>query len=76
MRHLAFAFGVLVLGWAAVTPARADWAVVRWPDGFCRLWWDSHDTPWGVGWTKIAIAPDWETAEAAFDAARRSGTCQ
>ncbi len=75
MKRLAFSAGVLALGFAAVTPAHADWAVVRWSDGFCRIWWDSHDTPWGTGWTKIAIEPDWETAWSAYVAARRNRAC-
>jgi hypothetical protein len=48
MRRLAFVLGLLVIGFAA-SPARADFAVVRFQDGWCRVWWDSAGTPWGVG---------------------------
>jgi hypothetical protein len=54
MKRLAFAVAVLAIG-LAVSPARADYALVRFEDGWCRVWWDSAGTPWGVGWTKIAI---------------------
>jgi hypothetical protein len=76
MKHLAFAIGVMALGFAAATPARADWAVVKWNDGYCHLWWDASSTPWGAGWTKVAIAPDWSVAEAAKDAAIDNGACR
>jgi hypothetical protein len=76
MRRLAFAIGVLALGFAAPAPARADYAVVRWTDGYCRIWWDAGATPWGAGWAKVATAPDWSGAMAAFDAAVKSNTCK
>ncbi len=55
MKQLAFAVAVLAVGFTASTPARADYAVVRLDDGWCKIWWDSADNPWGVGWTKIAV---------------------
>ena len=68
MKQLAFAVAVLAVGFAASTPARADYAVVRLDDGWCKIWWDSADNPWGVGWTKIAYGlPDWLTASAALE---------
>jgi hypothetical protein len=76
MRQLAV-IGVLVLGIAASTPARADFAVVQLDDGWCKIWWDSGATPWGVGRTKIATElPDWLAASAALDAARSQGACR
>jgi hypothetical protein len=34
-------------------------------------------TPWGVGWTKIAIGmPDWLIASAALSNARAQGVCR
>jgi hypothetical protein len=53
MKRLAFAAAALAIG-LAVSPARADFALVRFEDGWCRIWWDSAGTPWGAGWTKIA----------------------
>jgi hypothetical protein len=76
MKRVAFAIGVIALGFAAATPARADYAVVQWSDGYCRIWWDASATPWGSGWTKIAIAPDWPTAVVAKEAAENSGGCR
>ena len=38
MKKLAFAVGVLALGFAATTAARADYNVVMFKDGSCRVW--------------------------------------
>jgi hypothetical protein len=75
MNRLAFAVAVLAFGFAA-SAARADFALVRFDDGWCRIWWDSAGTPWGVGWTKIAVGmPDWFAASAALNDARSQGAC-
>jgi len=74
MKRSAFALAVLAIGFA-VSPARADYALVRFEDGWCRIWWDSAGTPWGAGWTKIAIGmPDWPSA--ALSMARSQGVCR
>ena len=76
MKRLACAVVVLAIGFVG-SPARADYALVRFEDGWCRIWWDSAGTPWGVGWTKIAIGmPDWLTASAALSTARSQGACR
>ena len=73
MKRSAFALAVLAIG-LAVSPARADYALVRFEDGWCRIWWDSAGTPWGAGWTKIAIGmPDWLIASAALSTVRSQG---
>jgi hypothetical protein len=77
MKRLALAAGLLALGFAFSGPARADYAVVRLEDGWCKVWWDSAATPWGTNWTKIAMGlPDWVTASAALYTARSQGVCQ
>ena len=76
MQRFVFLTGVLALAFAAATPARADYALVRWTDGTCRIWWEAATNPSGAGWAKIAVAPDFATASAAFDAAVRAGTCR
>ena len=76
MKRSAFALAVLAIGFA-VSPARADYALVRFEDGWCRIWWDSAGTPWGAGWTKIAIGmPDSLIASAALSTARSQGVCR
>jgi hypothetical protein len=76
MNRLIFALGVLAVVFA-VAPARADYALVRFDDGWCRIWWDSAGNPWGAGWTKIAVGmPDWLTANAALSTARSQGACR
>jgi hypothetical protein len=76
-KHVAFAVGLLVAGFTVSTPARADFAVVQFGDGYCQIWWDSADNPWGVGWTKVAIGlPDYEVARAALDSAIMQRVCR
>jgi hypothetical protein len=77
MKRMAFAIGLLAIAFVTATPARADYALVRFANGWCRIWWDSAGTPWGVGWTKIAVGmPDWLTASAALSNARSQGVCR
>jgi hypothetical protein len=79
MNRFAFAAGLLAvtLGLAAATPARADFAVVQFASGYCKIWWDSSADPWGARWKKIAIGlPDWDAARATLSAARSQGLCQ
>jgi hypothetical protein len=77
MKQLAFAAGLLAVSLAASTPARADYALVQFGDGYCRIWWDSAGTPWGTGWSKIVVGlTDHIAAEAALDSAIAQGVCQ
>jgi hypothetical protein len=76
MKRFAFAVGVATLGLAATVPARADYALVRWDDGYCRIWWEAGATPWGAGWTKVAIASDYSVAAVALNQAVQTGTCR
>jgi hypothetical protein len=76
MKHLACAIGFLTLAVTAASPARADYALVQFGDGYCRIWWNSADTPWGVGWTKLVVGlPDDFAARAALDNAIAQGVC-
>jgi hypothetical protein len=76
MKRLAFSVGLLALGLAASTPARADFAVIRFENGYCQIWWDSAGTPWGVGWTKIAVGlPDYNAAWAVLATAVAQRAC-
>jgi hypothetical protein len=49
MKRIAFAIGVLVLGFSATTAARADYAVVMFKDGTCRAW-NEVGNPVQPGW--------------------------
>jgi hypothetical protein len=75
MKRFACAVGLLALGLAAATPARADYAVIRFESGYCQIWWDAGAVPWGTNWTKVAITPDWASANAALYAAIAARTC-
>jgi hypothetical protein len=78
MKRLAFAFGLLtLLGFAAATPARADFALVKFGNGYCQIWWDSAEIPWGTGWTKVAIGlPNFSIAWATLNNAIIQGVCR
>lgn len=72
----AIGLGVAAVSFASVTPAMADYTVIRFADGYCQIWSDSTATPWGTGWTKIAITPDWWSARAALDTAIADRSCR
>jgi len=77
MKRLIYAVGALTLAFTATTPARADFAVVKFEAGYCRIWWDSADNPFGAGWSKIAIGlPDYRAAWLALDTAIAQGICR
>lgn len=40
MKRLAFAIALVTIGFAAATPASADYAVVKFKSGYCRIWTD------------------------------------
>jgi hypothetical protein len=45
MKRLVFAIGVLALAYSVSAPARADFAVAKFADGWCRVWVDSASKP-------------------------------
>jgi hypothetical protein len=76
MKQLSFALAVLALSFVSSTPSRADYAVVKFELGYCRIWWDSASNPVGVGWTKIAAGlPTWEAAWSALHSAIAARAC-
>lgn len=46
MKRLVFAIGVLALTYGASAPARADFAVARFPGDWCRVWVDADMHPY------------------------------
>ncbi len=65
MKRVAFAIGILALGFAAATPARADFAVIKFKDGVCRAWNESRVGPWSPGAKYLAVGlPTWDAAVA------------
>jgi hypothetical protein len=75
MKRLAFGIGLLALTFAAATPARADFALIRFADGRCEIWWGAAAIPRGAGWTKLVITPDWWSAQIERDWAIMHGAC-
>ena len=45
MKKLLFAISVLVLGFTAVAPAHADYAIVVFNSRYCRIWTDTSVAP-------------------------------
>jgi hypothetical protein len=77
MKRFASIAFLLACGIAAATPALADFAVVRYDSGYCQVWWDSADNPWGSGWSKIALGlPDAAAAHAVLDNAVLQNVCR
>jgi hypothetical protein len=77
MKRLTLVIGILAIGLAALTPARADYGVVQFSDGWCKIWWDSGDAPWGDDWVMLTYGlPDWLSASAVLASARSQGICR
>jgi hypothetical protein len=38
IKKIVFALGVLALGFTATAPAHADYAIVSFHSGYCRIW--------------------------------------
>jgi hypothetical protein len=45
MKRLLFAIGALALGLTAAAPAHADYAIVSFNSGYCRIWADTTVAP-------------------------------
>jgi len=77
MKQLAFAIGMIALGLAASTAARADYAVVMFKDGYCRVWADSKAAPMGPGWKYHWVGlKSWEQASGKKHYAMRHHWCK
>jgi hypothetical protein len=64
MKRMAFAIGVLALGFTATGPARADYAVIKFKDtGYCRAWYDHTAKPWGTTQVLWVSTPTWDVAQ-------------
>jgi hypothetical protein len=77
MKRLAFAIGILALGVSASTAARADYAVVMFKDGYCRVWQNSGATPTQPGWKYHWVGlRSWDFAMTKKHYAIRHGWCK
>ena len=45
LKRLALVIGVLALGFTATAPAHADFAIVKFNSGYCRIWPDTAVAP-------------------------------
>ena len=45
IKRLAFAVGALALGLTATAPAYADYAIVKFNSGYCRIWTNTVVAP-------------------------------
>ena len=77
MRSLVFGIGVLALGLAAVTPASADYAVIKFKDnGACRAWYDHAAKPWGTSQVLWASVNSWDVAQTKGNYAMKHHWCK
>jgi hypothetical protein len=77
MKRLIFAVGVLALGAAVVTPASADFAVIRFKDHHCQAWADSKVGPWPPGAQYLAVGlKSWDAATARGKWAMKHHRCK
>jgi hypothetical protein len=64
MKRVSIGIAALALLVAAVAPASADFAVVKFGDKTCRAWADHKAAPAGPGWKYLWVSvPSWEVAQ-------------
>jgi hypothetical protein len=77
MKQLALAIGLLAIGFAAATPAAADFAVIKFKDsGSCRAWLDHTAkpvSPYQVLWANV---PTWDVAQTKGQYAMKHKWCK
>jgi hypothetical protein len=71
MKRLALSIALLALSFTAASPARADWALIRFADGQCEI----VPAIFWYGWPTIAVTPDWSSALFERELAIIRGTC-
>jgi hypothetical protein len=80
MKRPSLALAALVIALsAAASPAWADYAIIRWSSGDCRIWDNAGlwPVPLGVGWSLLATElPTYGTAAAVLDDMYRQGICR
>jgi hypothetical protein len=79
MRQLTLGLSTLVILFAAASPVRADYSIVRWSYGDCKIWYDapgSASVPEGAAWAIVAgNLPYYEAAKAVLEDLYRQGVC-
>ena len=79
MKRLSLAVGALGLALAAAGPARADYSIVRWTSGDCKIWYDAgaSTVPEGSGWAIVATnLASYAVAKAMLEDLYRRGLCE
>ena len=77
MKRIFLAIGVLALGFAAATPARADFAVIKFKDpGACRAWYDHAAKPWGTSQVLWVSTSSYDAAQSKGGYAMKHHWCK
>ena len=77
MKSIAFAIAVAALGFAAATPAHAEFAIIKFKDtGACRAWYNPGVTPWGATQVLWVKTPTWDVAQSKGGYAMKHHWCK
>lgn len=79
MSRCCLALCALAIAFVASSPARADYTLVRWTSGDCKIWSEDFDArrPWGNDW--IVLASGLPTYDYAWQVLREEialGSCR
>jgi hypothetical protein len=77
MKRLTLALGAAVIAIAASSSARADYDIVRWSYGDCKIWYISGPGPAGTGWKVLNRRPikTWDAAWARLGGYQKRRWC-
>ena len=53
MSRWSLALLAAAIAFTVASPARADYNLVRWASGDCKIWVNDGNAPWGYGWTVL-----------------------
>jgi hypothetical protein len=77
MSRWSLALVAAAIAFTVASPARADYNLVRWAWGDCKIWVNDGNVPWGDGW--IVLAWNIPTYDLAWEVLREEasrGNCR
>jgi len=77
MSRWSLALIAAAIAFTTISPARADYNLVRWAWGDCKIWVNAGNMPWGDDWVVLAWnIPTYDLAWDVLRAEASRGNCR